>query len=72
MRARATHPTGVKLEPAVKSRLEELGKLKQRSMHWLMKEAISQYLEHEEATEKLKLLVEPVAHNVSGCTKPNM
>ena len=50
----AVPPTGVKLEPQLKSRLKELGKLKHRTIHWLMKEAIQQYLEQEEEREKLK------------------
>lgn len=47
-------PTGVKLEPAVKTRLKNLSKLKHRTMHWLMKEAIKQYVEHEEEAERIK------------------
>src|SRR3972149_2771771 len=47
-------PTGVKLERTIKSRLKNLSKLRQRTVHWLMKDAISQYLEHQEQTEKLK------------------
>jgi len=54
MTAAAIHPTGVKLEPRIKSRLKKLGKLKDRTMHWLMKEAILQYVEHEEQAENLK------------------
>ena len=33
---------------------EKLGKLKHRTTHWLMKEAIRLYLEQEEESEKLK------------------
>ena len=54
MTTHSIHPTGVKLEMAIKSRLKKLGKLKHRTMHWLMKEAISQYIENEEQIEKLK------------------
>ena len=53
----AAHPTipkVVKLEPGVKKRLDRLGKLKQRTPHWLMKEAIIRYIEEEEYAEKLK------------------
>ena len=50
----ALSPTGVKLEPQIKSRLKKLSKLKHRTIHWLMKEAIQQYLEQEEEREKLK------------------
>ena len=54
MTTHAIHPTGIKLESTVKLKLKKLGKLKDRSMHWLMKEAILQYIEREEQTEKLK------------------
>ena len=54
MATHAIHPTGVKLEPTIKTKLKGLSKLKHRTMHWLMKEAITQYVEHEEEAEKLK------------------
>lgn len=43
---------GVKLEPEVRDRLQTLGKLKNRSPHYLMKEAITIYLEREERYER--------------------
>jgi predicted transcriptional regulator len=46
-------PKVVKLDPDIRDRLERLGKAKQRSTHWLMKEAIARYLEIEEANERL-------------------
>lgn len=45
---------GVKLEPAIRKRLRALGKSKQRSTHWLMKEAIQRYLDEEEEQERAK------------------
>ncbi len=48
----ATTTQGVKLEPEVRKRLQMLGKLKQRSPHFLMKEAITLYLEREELYER--------------------
>ena len=54
MTTRVIHPTGVKLEPAVKMKLKRLSQLKHRTMHWLMKEAITRYVEHEEKVERLK------------------
>ncbi len=45
-------PLSVKLDAAAKKRLQKLGKLKQRSVHWLMKEAILRYLEEEEYEEE--------------------
>ena len=41
----------VKLDPAECERLAELAKAKDRSAHFLMREAIHQYLEREEAQQ---------------------
>lgn len=41
--------TGIRIDRSVKARLSALGKEKDRSSHYLMKEAIAQYLEREEA-----------------------
>lgn len=46
--------TGIKLDGRMRARLKALSRLKQRSQHWLMKEAIERYLEQEEDTERLK------------------
>jgi len=43
---------GVKLDEETRQRLKNLGKSKQRSTHWLMKEAIARYLETEERYER--------------------
>lgn len=48
----ATITQGVKLEPDVRKRLQTLGKIKKRSPHYLMKEAITLYLEREELYER--------------------
>ncbi|HEX4054710.1 MAG TPA: hypothetical protein VHX86_10635 [Tepidisphaeraceae bacterium] len=45
---------GIKLDDATRARLKELGKLKQRSPHWLMKTAIERFLEQEERYEREK------------------
>lgn len=47
-------PVSIKLPLGMKARLQKLGKLKQRSPHFLMKEAIENYLDAEEQLEKLK------------------
>ena len=39
---------GVKLDSAMRERLKVLGDAKQRSPHWLMREAIREYVEREE------------------------
>lgn len=47
-----TSTLGIKLDEAMKQRLAALGKVKDRTPHWLMKTAISQYVEKEEARLK--------------------
>lgn len=47
-------PKVVKLEQDIKDRLDHLAEIKHRSVHWLMKEAISRYLNNEEYNERLK------------------
>ena len=44
-------PLGVSLSPAQRERLKKLAVRKKRSSQWLAKEAISQYLDREEAAE---------------------
>lgn len=46
--------TGIKLDEAMRARLQALGGLKDRSPHWLMKRAIAEYLEREERYEREK------------------
>ena len=47
-------PMGIKLAITERERLKKLGEKKKRSSHWLAKEAISQYLDREEAAERFK------------------
>jgi predicted transcriptional regulator len=42
---------GVKLDEETRARLRKLGEIRQRSPHWLMKEAIHRYLDTEERYE---------------------
>jgi len=46
--------TSIKLDDALKSRVQTLAGLRQRSAHWIMREAIVQYVEREEARESFK------------------
>ena len=46
--------TSVKLDAELKSRLDRLAGERRRSSHWLMREAIRQYVEREEARESFK------------------
>ena len=45
---------GLKLEQDTRERLKQLGVQKDRSTHWLMKRAITEYLEKEERYEREK------------------
>ena len=47
-------PIAIKLPESDRERLSRLAEAKKRSPHWLAKEAISQYLEREEAAEHFK------------------
>ena len=51
----ATATVGVKLDEKTRTRLKKLGRAKQRSAHWLMKDAIVRYLESEERYEQEKV-----------------
>ncbi len=46
-----TTTQGVKLDESTCQRLKELGKLRDRSPHWLMRAAIEKYLDQEERFE---------------------
>jgi predicted transcriptional regulator len=46
--------TSLKLDDAMKSRLQNLATSRNRSAHWVMREAIRQYVEREEARESFK------------------
>jgi len=46
--------TSIKLDDALKGRVQNLAGLRQRSAHWIMREAIMQYVEREEARESFK------------------
>lgn len=49
-----TTTAGVKLGNDTRNRLKALGEIRERSPHWLMRTAIEEYLEREEAFEKEK------------------
>ncbi len=46
---------GVKLDEQTRERLKVLGEARRRSAHWLMREAIREYLNREEAAERRNL-----------------
>ena len=43
--------TSLKIDDALKSRVQHLAAQRRRSAHWIMLEAIQQYVEREEASE---------------------
>lgn len=46
--------TSVKIDDELKQRIRRLAESRQRSAHWLMREAIEEYVEREEAREAFK------------------
>ena len=49
----AAHPVAVKLDADVHARVRKLAKVQHRTPHYLMREAIAQYVEREEKREAL-------------------
>lgn len=46
--------TSIKIDDTLKARVQHLASLRRRSSHWIMREAIAQYVEREEAREGFK------------------
>jgi predicted transcriptional regulator len=46
--------TSVKLDVKTKKRVQQLASARRRSAHWVMREAIEQYVEREEKREQLR------------------
>ena len=46
--------TSLKLDGAMKQRVQRLASARRRSPHWLMREALEQYVEREEKREQLR------------------
>lgn len=46
--------TSVKLDDELKKRIQHLADVRHRSAHWIMREAIRDYVEREEARESFK------------------
>jgi predicted transcriptional regulator len=49
-----TSATSIKLDDDMKGRVQNLAKTRKRSSHWIMREAIAQYVEREEKREALR------------------
>lgn len=45
--------TSIKLDDELKGRVQHLAEARRRSSHWIMREAIAQYVEREEKREAL-------------------
>lgn len=52
--ATTTTPVAVKLDTEIRDRMKRLADSRHRTTHWLMREAIQQYVEREEAREDFK------------------
>jgi predicted transcriptional regulator len=48
------HTTSLKLDIELRDRLRRLAEARRRTPHWLMREAIAQYVGREEARERLR------------------
>lgn len=46
--------TSIKIDDELKSRIQNLADIRQRSAHWIMREAICDYVEREEKRESFK------------------
>ena len=60
--------TSVKLDDVLKKRIQHLADVRHRSAHWIMREAIRDYVEREEARESFKQesLASWTAHQETG------
>jgi predicted transcriptional regulator len=54
MPASIVRPIAVKLDPESHSRIKRLAEARNRSTHWMMREAITQYIEREEKREAFR------------------
>lgn len=54
MPAATVRPVAIKLDEDTKARLKRLADARQRTSHWLMREAITQYVEREEKREAFR------------------
>ena len=54
MSATAVRPVALKIDEDTKARMKRLADARQRTPHWLMREAIRQYLDREESREAFR------------------
>lgn len=54
MTSTAVRPVAIKIDEDIKARLKRLAIARQRTSHWLMREAITQYVDREEKREAFR------------------
>jgi predicted transcriptional regulator len=54
MIATSVRPVAIKIDDDTKARLKRLAEVRQRTSHWLMREAITQYVDREERRESFR------------------
>ncbi len=54
MAVAAVRPVAIKIDEDTKGRVKRLADARQRTPHWLMREAITQYLDREEKREAFR------------------
>lgn len=50
----AARPVAIKIDDDTKARIKRLAEARQRTAHWVMREAITQYVEREEKREAFR------------------
>ena len=50
----AIRPVAVKLDPKMLDRVKQLAEARDRSTHWMMREAVAQFVEREEKREAFR------------------
>ena len=50
----ASTTTSLKLDPETRARVQRLADARRRTPHWLMREAVEQYIDREEARERVR------------------
>ena len=54
MTAAAVRPVAIKIDEDIKARVKRLAEARNRTAHWLMREAITQYVDREEKRESFR------------------
>lgn len=54
MTAAAVRPVAIKIDDDMKARVKRLADARQRTSHWVMREAITQYVDREEKREAFR------------------